>query len=676
MLRICSTFFCLLLSHFALRAAVIVYVDEQGRPFVVTRPEINDATSALAALANPPQKNTSQDFSSGVLPGSKVLSLQTNGETTVVEFSSEIIGDGLDDARLETIFEQVSATLEQFDLPRNIRLQAKGQGLSSFLRPSQPVSARTDTEPIAAAAALVGLSGKKISLSPGHGLYWNGSSFVTQRPVYCSPLNQEDYHNLEISKYLDTYLAQDGATVLKYRAFDKNYGNYVPSGHAFWHMAGSYWLQESGYPCSVYANSTGGCTLGSGTGSELNDNIRGGPVASNFDNTDAHVSLHSNGFQGDCAGTGCPNGTSTYYDSSSEHAAFTTVSSNLAKKVQSAMISAIRTKYVDSTWTDRGALDSNGSFAETRVPDRAAILIELAFHDSCDRDAVALRDNFFRSTTMWAVYKGICDYFGTTPTWDYYSYEMVTNTIPAQLNAGSTNTVQITVRNRGVLWNDAKLFRLGAVGDSDPFSVTRYNVGSQVEPNVTKTFTLTLVAPRTTGTYTTDWQMLREGVTWFGPILSKSIVVVDTQPPTVPTNLTANVISPVQINLNWNPSTDNVGVSNYLVYRNSALIGSSVSTNFANSNCSPATAYLYQVSAKDAAGNESAKSGAVQATTPTAILNGSFNEDSLTLTWTNGVLQEASALTGSPGDWADVPGATSPYSTSMSAAAKYFRIRY
>ena len=31
---------------------------------------------------------------------------------------------------------------------------------------------------------------------------------------------------------------------------------------------------------------------------------------------------------------------------------------------------------------------------------------------------------------MWAVYKGVCDYFGTTPTWDYYSYEVVTNTIP------------------------------------------------------------------------------------------------------------------------------------------------------------------------------------------------------------------------------------------------------
>ena len=28
---------------------------------------------------------------------------------------------------------------------------------------------------------------------------------------------------------------------------------------------------------------------------------------------------------------------------------------------------------------------------------------------------------------MWATYKGICDYFGVTPTWDYYSYEIVSD---------------------------------------------------------------------------------------------------------------------------------------------------------------------------------------------------------------------------------------------------------
>ena len=131
----------------------------------------------------------------------------------------------------------------------------------------------------------------------------------------------------------------------------------------------------------------------------------------------------------------------------------------------------------EPSWRNRGALDSNGGFAETRIPNRAAILIELAFHDTCDRDGLYLRDNFFRSTTMWGAYKGICDYFGVAPGWDYYSDEIVSDDIPPVLMPGASATVHITVRNRGVLWDDIRQFRLGAVGDADPFtSATRYKI--------------------------------------------------------------------------------------------------------------------------------------------------------------------------------------------------------
>jgi N-acetylmuramoyl-L-alanine amidase len=618
MKRFLSTLIALVLCSDFCQAALVYFRTSEGSLRGYNRTDITDPLSAVAALATPPSAaETGEPLTSAVPPGTRVLGFQIAGETTVLDFSAEIIGNGLDEARLEAIFDQVRVTLEQFDLSRGVRLQAKGQLLSRFLPTSQPV-----TQPplaVAAAAATAGLAGKKISLSPGHGLNWSGSSWVTQRPVYCSPLNQEDYHNLEVSQYLDTYLAQDGATVKKYRCFDKNYGNYSPSGHAFWHMAACYWTKQAGYPCSVYASSSGDCNLASGS-SELNDAIRAGPVAANYDNTDVHVSLHSNGLSGDCAGAGCPNGTCTYYDSDPEHAAYTLVSSNLAKKVQSALISAIRTKYTDSTWGDRGIGDANGGFAETRVPDRAAILIELAFHDSCDRDALYLRDNFFRSTTMWAVYKGICDYFGTTPTWDYYSYEVVSDDTPLSLAAGSTNTVHIWLRNRGVLWNTAEQFRLGAVGDSDPFSpTTRYDVSGEVGPSKTNKFTLTLIAPATPGTYTTDWRMLRESVTWFGPTVSHSIVVTsgaDTQPPSVPAKVIANPVAFNQVNLSWRASTDNVAVAQYRIYRDSALLGSATTTNYSNTGCSSRTAYSYEVSALDPAGNESARSAAVQATTP------------------------------------------------------------
>ena len=44
-------------------------------------------------------------------------------------------------------------------------------------------------------------------------------------------------------------------------------------------------------------------------------------------------------------------------------------------------------------------------------------------------------------------------------------------------------------------------------------------------------------------------------------------IAPDTQPPTAPASLTATAVSGSQINLSWSASTDNVGVTGYLVER-------------------------------------------------------------------------------------------------------------
>jgi hypothetical protein len=320
-------------------------------------------------------------------------------------------------------------------------------------------------------------------------------------------------------QYLETYLLNDAMTVKLVRCTNKNYGNSPYAGSTpWWQMAACYWLKNAGYPCSVYASSTGDCNLGTGS-SESSDDIRARPLASDYDNTNIYISLHTNGYQGDCYGTSCPTGTITYYDCSTEHASWCTVSQNLANSVHGALIDAIRNKIPIS--------NSNGNYGEIRIPDRAAILIELAFHDSCDTDAVHLRDNFFRSASMWGVYKGICDYFGQVPAWDFYSDQLVSHTIPSTMTAGQTYSVSVTFRNKGVLWTEARQIRLGAVGDSDPFTTTtRRTISGEVGPNGTYTFTFNLTAPSTPGSYVTDWRMLREGVTWFGATASQTVNVV------------------------------------------------------------------------------------------------------------------------------------------------------
>ncbi|MGX4583138.1 fibronectin type III domain-containing protein [Paenibacillus chitinolyticus] len=93
---------------------------------------------------------------------------------------------------------------------------------------------------------------------------------------------------------------------------------------------------------------------------------------------------------------------------------------------------------------------------------------------------------------------------------------------------------------------------------------------------------------------------------------------VDNQAPTAPTGLkVSGTTTSTSITVAWNPSTDNVGVTGYDIYRDAALVGSvSGSTlTYTNTGLTPNTAYSYTVKAKDAAGNVSAASSALSVTT-------------------------------------------------------------
>jgi chitodextrinase len=88
----------------------------------------------------------------------------------------------------------------------------------------------------------------------------------------------------------------------------------------------------------------------------------------------------------------------------------------------------------------------------------------------------------------------------------------------------------------------------------------------------------------------------------------------DRQPPTTPTDLVATVAG-TTINLRWTPSSDNVGVSRYVVRRNSIQVATPTTASYTDSGLSSATMYSYTVAARDAAGNVSAESVAVGTTT-------------------------------------------------------------
>jgi hypothetical protein len=89
----------------------------------------------------------------------------------------------------------------------------------------------------------------------------------------------------------------------------------------------------------------------------------------------------------------------------------------------------------------------------------------------------------------------------------------------------------------------------------------------------------------------------------------------DTTPPSTPDNLQATAISASQIDLSWDASTDDVGVTGYRIYRDGTQIDTTASTTYQDTGLSASTAYMYTVSAIDGAGNESYQSLSASATT-------------------------------------------------------------
>ncbi len=108
----------------------------------------------------------------------------------------------------------------------------------------------------------------------------------------------------------------------------------------------------------------------------------------------------------------------------------------------------------------------------------------------------------------------------------------------------------------------------------------------------------------------------------------------DTQAPSTPTALAASAVSSTQVNSSWSPSTDNVGVTGYRVYRcpgagclPSVLAASPTGTTFTDTGLLAATTYRYAVTAVDAAGNASGLAAAVGVTTPAGSGGGGSSAD-------------------------------------------------
>ena len=252
--------------------------------------------------------------------------------------------------------------------------------------------------------------------------------------------------------------------------------------------------------------------------------------------------------------------------------------------------------------------------------------------------------------------------------------------------AANTNTVSVTF-SATVDWPNLRIMEYSGLDTVNPLDVAAGNTGNSGTSSVSVTTTNAndlLVATNYVGSVTlsADPAYTQRMITDGGEIVEDKIVSAsgsytatasldgtttwlmqmaafkaasgggDTQAPTTPTGLTATAASSSQINLSWTASTDNVGVTGYLVERCQGAgcstftqIATPTGTTFSDTGLSASTSYSYRVRAADAVPNLSGYSSTASATTqaaadtqaptaPTALTATAASSTQINLSWT------------------------------------------
>ena len=111
---------------------------------------------------------------------------------------------------------------------------------------------------------------------------------------------------------------------------------------------------------------------------------------------------------------------------------------------------------------------------------------------------------------------------------------------------------------------------------------------------------------------------------------------LDTEKPTAPTNLQLVNLNASKITFSWTASTDNIGVAVYEIYRNGVKIDESLNLSYTATGLQPATFYLFNVTAKDAAGNVSPQSDGLGVYTANLVTEDEIiYGDALNANWQN-----------------------------------------
>ncbi|MBB3837535.1 chitodextrinase [Runella defluvii] len=191
------------------------------------------------------------------------------------------------------------------------------------------------------------------------------------------------------------------------------------------------------------------------------------------------------------------------------------------------------------------------------------------------------------------------------------------------LNLAATNTTSNTAT---LTWT----------ASTDNVGVTGYNIyngTTLLASSVNNSTLLSGLACNTGYSFTVKAKDAAGNLSVASNVVSITTPICDTQAPTSPTNLTASNVSTTSTLLSWTAATDNVGVTNYQVFRGTTLAATTTATSLAITALSCNTPYLFTVKAVDAAGNVSASSNGANITTNACPTGEIVYDDNLNANW-------------------------------------------
>ena len=202
-------------------------------------------------------------------------------------------------------------------------------------------------------------------------------------------------------------------------------------------------------------------------------------------------------------------------------------------------------------------------------------------------------DNPFIATVIWG---------GTSAENTWGEQDTETPTVPTNVSLSSITTSTITAS-----WS----------ASTDNIGVSKYEVyanGNLNGETTNENYVLVGLTPNTTYSIT----VLAKDASNNKSNQSASVngtTLIDSEAPSVPTNITITNQTATSMRVNWVASTDNSSVASYDVFVDGTLNGNSTSTNYDVTNLTISTTYSITVLAKDTANNSSAQSAPINGTT-------------------------------------------------------------